>query len=1036
MASVDQITQLLNTCSISKTPEDRKVAADELAKKLNQTEKPLLAFNKAGLMESIKNKKDVAAKETSLVLVASIAAAMGQTAMPYLITSVPLTLDGLADKQKNVARAAKIAFQAIYDIVVAAPNSIKAFLPHLLGALDTDKSWQAKVEALKALVNLAKAAPSYINHFLPEIIPAVSHCMWDSKPEVQKAASTSLLAVCNTCTNPDLKPFIPQLVNAIKEPTEVPETVYKLAATTFVTTVEAPSLAIMAPILHRGLSEPAQAILRQCSVIIDNMCKLVEDPTHAEQFLPKLLPGLNRIIETAASPDLRDVATKAKNTLVRVGGGKADIVVEESAVKTRRQLDEAVAAIKKVVEKTDAQALAMFDAHVMDYVAYSCTALNDLNDYTPEAWAKMSPILEAIVTPAQAAEIVSALNTHFFELNTKKGAQEEKFDPSEGEELCNCEFSLAYGNMILLNNTRLRLTRGQRYGLVGPMQCGKSTLMRSISMGQLEGFPSADVLKTVFVEHNLQAEDAGKSVQEFVVMDEAFQGKDKQMMIDTLKSVGFDDIKLAMNVGALSGGWKMKLELARAMLMEADILLLDEPTNHLDVTNVAWLKKYLNGLKDVTSIIVSHDSAFVDDVCSHIIHFETRKLKTYRGNLSEFVKTHPEAASYYSLSAAVQAFKFPEPGFLEGVKSKDRAILKMMNVGFQYPNTDKMTVTGVTLQCSLNSRIGVLGPNGAGKSTVIKVLTGETEATVGDVWKHPNLRLAYVAQHAFHHIEKHLDKTPNEYIRWRYQNGEDRELAAKITRQLTPEEEKRLETPMSIEGEKRKIESIMGRRNGKRGFEYEIKWQGKSWDDNTWLPREQLEDFGLQKFLKIFDDKEAARETAFQRPLTALNVQKHMQDVGLDPEFSTHCRIRALSGGQKVKVVLAAAMWDCPHIVVLDEPTNYLDRDSLAALAQAIKAFGGGVIMVSHHSEFTDELCTEQWTVGNGKLVVTGGNVPTIHDKLEQVEQTEKIDAFGNVTKVKSTRVLSAKEKKAKARRKALKIKNGEPLSSDEEDDY
>jgi small subunit ribosomal protein S5e len=126
MASVDQITQLLNTCSISKTPEDRKVAADELAKKLNQTEKPLLVFNKAGLMESIKNKKDVAAKETSLDLVASIAAAMGQTAMPYLITNVPLTLDGLADKQKNVARAAKIAFQAIYDIVVAAPNSIKA----------------------------------------------------------------------------------------------------------------------------------------------------------------------------------------------------------------------------------------------------------------------------------------------------------------------------------------------------------------------------------------------------------------------------------------------------------------------------------------------------------------------------------------------------------------------------------------------------------------------------------------------------------------------------------------------------------------------------------------------------------------------------------------------------------------------------------------------------------------------------------------------------------------------------------------------
>jgi elongation factor 3 len=172
--------------------------------------------------------------------------------------------------------------------------------------------------------------------------------------------------------------------------------------------------------------------------------------------------------------------------------------------------------------------------------------------------------------------------------------------------------------------------------------------------------------------------------------DEAFNGKDKQMMIDTLASVGFDAEKRAMSVGALSGGWKMKLELARAMLMDADILLLDEPTNHLDVSNVAWLTKYLNSLKNVTSIIVSHDSGFIDDVCSHIIHYEQRKLKTYKGNLSEFVKVHPEAKSYYSLAATVTSFKLPDPGFLEGVKSKDRAILKMTGVGFQYPGTNKL----------------------------------------------------------------------------------------------------------------------------------------------------------------------------------------------------------------------------------------------------------------------------------------------------------------------------------------------------------
>jgi elongation factor 3 len=337
----------------------------------------------------------------------------------------------------------------------------------------------------------------------------------------------------------------------------------------------------------------------------------------------------------------------------------------------------------------------------------------------------------------------------------------------------------------------------------------------------------------------------------------------------------------------------------------------------------------------------------------------------------------------------------------------------------------------------LNSRVAVLGPNGAGKSTVIKVLTGEVEPTSGDLWKHPNMRVAYVAQHAFHHIEQHLDKTPNEYIRWRFQNGEDRELAAKITRQLTPEEEKRLEVPIVIEGEKRRIETFMGRRNAKRGFEYEIKWIGLPWEENTWLHREKLEDMGLEKFLKIYDDKEAAREGLYARPLTSVNVQKHLQELGLDPEFSTHSRIRGLSGGQKVKVVLGACTWDQPHILVLDEPTNYLDRDSLGALAQAIKEFGGGVVMVSHHSEFTNELCTEQWTLADGKLTVSGTSTPGGPAvALVMEEATEQIDAFGNTSKVKSTKVLTAKEKKAKARRKALKIKNGEPLSSDEEDDF
>jgi len=128
----------------------------------------------------------------------------------------------------------------------------------------------------------------------------------------------------------------------------------------------------------------------------------------------------------------------------------------------------------------------------------------------------------------------------------------------------------------------------------------------------------------------------------------------------------------------------MKLALARAILLKADIMLLDEPTNHLDVANVAWLADYLNSLTNVTSMIVSHDSGFLDKVCTHIVHYENRKLKNYRGNLSAFVKQVPEAQSYYELDATPIAWKWPEPGFLEGVKSKDRAVLKMHDVGFQY----------------------------------------------------------------------------------------------------------------------------------------------------------------------------------------------------------------------------------------------------------------------------------------------------------------------------------------------------------------
>ncbi len=155
----------------------------------------------------------------------------------------------------------------------------------------------------------------------------------------------------------------------------------------------------------------------------------------------------------------------------------------------------------------------------------------------------------------------------------------------------------------------------------------------------------------------------------------------------------------------------------------------------------------------------------------------------------------------------------------------------------------------------------------------------------------------------------------------------------------------------------------------------------------------------------------------------------------MEPEFGTHSRMRGLSGGQKVKVVLAAAMWNKPHMLVLDEPTNYLDRDSLGALANAIKEYGGGVVVITHNAEFCDGLCPEVWTVVDGTCTPTGHNWNAKLEKLNWKAEEETTDALGNTVKVKAVKKkLSRKEMKARAKARKARIERGETVSSEDED--
>jgi elongation factor 3 len=675
-------------------------------------------------------------------------------------------------------------------------------------------------------------------------------------------------------------------------------------------------------------------------------------------------------------------------------------------------------------------------------------------------WAKLvAPIFAPFFDAKAAVEKVREV------AETMLVIPEEDDDDDDAEELCNCTFTLAYGTKILLHNTKMKLKRGKNYGLLGGNDSGKTTLMRSIANNQVEGFPDVTQVRTVFVESDIQGEQSHLSCVDYILYDPKIKamGCTADQVREVLGTVGFGPDKKAKPEHAtstLSGGWRMKLALARAMLQNADILLLDEPTNHLDVINVAWVKNYLNSLTNVTCIMVSHDSGLLNDCCSYILQIANLKLNNFKGNLDDFVKLHPEARSYFSFKESKLKFKFPQPGNIEGVKSKGKALMKISKCTFTYPinrldydppGNGIPTLYDISIQVSLSSRVACVGENGAGKSTMIKLLVGEIEPEIGDVWKHPNARVAYVAQHAFHHIEEHLSKTPNEYIRWRYaNNGEDKESLVKVTMQFTKEEEKKQKTPYEItfvdeeSGKISKVKKLVsefvgGRKQNKsKQYEYEIKYMGSNQDNGEYLDAKTLEKMGWSKAMKAVDLKLAQQAGLLMRPLSTKNVEQHLHDCGLEAEFGTHYRMSALSGGQKVKVVLAASMWNQPHILILDEPTNYLDRESLGALAGAIETFDGGVVIISHNNEFCSQLCPETWVMDAGHLETKGDAewMSKQDTKIEASAQiTEMTDAAGNVTKIEQEKKkLSKKEEKQLIKRIKLKLKAGEPLGSSEEE--
>lgn len=365
------------------------------------------------------------------------------------------------------------------------------------------------------------------------------------------------------------------------------------------------------------------------------MTKLVHDPVEARAFLPKLKPGVQGVKDRASLPEVRELATRSLNVIKKaMGDDDGNIasgqIAPTAAADVLRILDKAIKMNGGLAgQPGDGPLCALTKEYIAEMVA------DDVNQREVSRIKLCSGgYLKQLLKEDSAETVAEALQQHFIDEDHRKFGQPIK--ASSGEvEIVNTDFSLAYGGMLLLSHTNITLHKGHRYGLCGRNGAGKSTLMRSIAEGKLEGFPSKEELKTCFVEHN-QGEDADLSIIDFIAKDPELAASGRERISEVLSEVGFTagpGGRQEERVGSLSGGWKMKLALARAMLM-GDVLLLDEPTNHLDVGNVKWLEEYLKSHTEITSLIVSHDSGFLDNVCTHIYHYESKKLVCYPGNLA------------------------------------------------------------------------------------------------------------------------------------------------------------------------------------------------------------------------------------------------------------------------------------------------------------------------------------------------------------------------------------------------------------------
>ena len=559
------------------------------------------------------------------------------------------------------------------------------------------------------------------------------------------------------------------------------------------------------------------------------------------------------------------------------------------------------------------------------------------------------------------------------------------------------QVALQRGTQTLLDNADITLNNGVKAGIIGANGAGKSSLFKLLlgelapDQGEVEMSggqriahmaQEVDALDRPIIEYVLDgdlalrqaeadllaAQEAGQAHREAELhgLIETLDGyRAESRAAQLLVGLGFLQTDLTRPLSAFSGGWRMRVNLARTLFMPSDLLLLDEPTNHLDLDALLWLEQWLTRYPG-TLLLISHDRDFLDAVCDHIVHMHHQTLELYRGNYSQFERTRAEKLALQQAEAAKQQARREEiERFIARFKaqatkakqaqSRVKMLERMEDIAvahmdspfhFTLPAADKTSrpllvldqaqlgyrgkkgdgsddniqLDKVNVTLLPGSRIGLLGPNGAGKSTLIKSLTGELELLNGKRVPGEHLAIGYFAQHQLESLD--VSSTPFVHVQRLSPTASDQEI---------------------------------------RNF---------------------LGGFGFKG----------------------------------DDAFGT---VANYSGGEKARLALALVAWQKPNLLLLDEPTNHLDLEMREALTQALASFEGTVILVSHDRHLLRATVDEFWKVADNRVEPFDGDLEDYRVWLKARLEESRRDSRGEKAERQNQQPSGDSREARKASRKA-----------------